>query len=492
MGLSADVEKALRGFAGAGPAEVREGGVRVGLLSELSWEVRGAAGHPLLHLWSEACNLTRRVLAIEEDSEERLIFTVLRFGRRKPSRLELRRLDFERGPRALSRENFCSRLAGVLAQKFPDEQLESLSVAADLEHSLSGSYARGILRRGPLRWAVLAVPDGETPASAENSLAFGLLWLERVRQSPRGGAVAGLRLILARETSGAVAHRLAALDSRLAVELYERDMARETLERIDPRSAANLRSWLVPARDSESLVAQALPALEPILAKVSAAITLHPLMETREVWLRFRGLAFARWKEGRVYVGLDGAQEELTAAAQPALGRLLKRLELHRNPLASNARHALYRAQPERWLESLVRSDPTAVDAALHPEFLYAQVFAGSAAGRGIIDLLGVTRAGRLAILELKAGEHIHLPLQAADYWLRVRGQQQKGELGRYGYFCGIELQPDPPLVYLVAPALRFHPSTDTLLRFLSPEIEVRRVGLAETWRRGLRVALRQ
>jgi hypothetical protein len=30
-------------------------------------------------------------------------------------------------------------------------------------------------------------------------------------------------------------------------------------------------------------------------------------------------------------------------------------------------------------------------------------------------------RDGRLAVLELKAGEDIHLILQAVDYWLRVR-----------------------------------------------------------------------
>lgn len=214
---------------------------------------------------------------------------MVRFGRVKPGRLEFVRLDFERAPRAVSRGNFCFLLAGVLAQSFPDEKLESLSAAADLEHSLPGNYARGILRRGQLRWAVLAVPDGEAPASAENSLAFGLLWLERIRQTQRGGAVAGLRLILARETTAAVAHRLAALDARMPVELYERDAARETLERIDPRSAANLRTWLVPERDSESLVAQALPALEAILAMAPAALALHPLVETREMWLRFRG-----------------------------------------------------------------------------------------------------------------------------------------------------------------------------------------------------------
>jgi hypothetical protein len=46
--------------------------------------------------------------------------------------------------------------------------------------------------------------------------------------------------------------------------------------------------------------------------------------------------------------------------------------------------------------------------------------------------------------------------------------------------------------VYLVGPALRFHPSTDSLLRYLNPEIEVIRIGLSESWRRGLRVMMRQ
>jgi hypothetical protein len=43
-----------------------------------------------------------------------------------------------------------------------------------------------------------------------------------------------------------------------------------------------------------------------------------------------------------------------------------------------------------------------------------------------------------------------------------------------------------------VAPALRFHPATGDLLNGLSPELEIVRVGLAESWRRGLRVVLRQ
>lgn len=106
--------------------------------------------------------------------------------------------------------------------------------------------------------------------------------------------------------------------------------------------------------------------------------------------------------------------------------------------------------------------------------------------------MLTITRAGRLAILELKASEHIHLPVQAADYWLRVRRHLELGHFRSYGYFPGVEIQNAPPLVYLVAPALRFHPVTGNLLRHFSPEIEVVRVGLTESWRRGIRVVARQ
>jgi len=39
---------------------------------------------------------------------------------------------------------------------------------------------------------------------------------------------------------------------------------------------------------------------------------------------------------------------------------------------------------------------------------------------------------------------------------------------------------------FLWRPALRFHPND--LLKYLSPEMEIVRVGPAESWRRGLRV----
>lgn len=492
MGLDTELEASLREFATASSIEVRENGSRVAPLAGFSWEVRGAAARPLLHLWSEQHNLTRRVLAITDHSEQRLALAVERFGRTKPDRLEFVRTEFDRSARELSREEFCQRLGRILTERFPDETVESLTISPDLEHSLSGNYARGILRNGSARWAVLAVPDDESLEGAENGLTFALLWLERAGQSCRRGFISGLRFIVPKGAARAAAHRLQVLNNKFNLELYESDPARETLERIDPYSASNVDSWLVPHRETQSLLDQARGALEPVIALAPKSISRHPTVASREVWLRFRGLVFARWDDGKIFYGAGDPREKLTAASHAGLKKLVNDLEIHRHPLATDTRHALYRSQPERWLESIVRENVTRIDATLDPRFVYAQVFANTAGEHGILDLLAVTRTGRLAILELKATEHIHLPLQSAGYWLRIRRHLQQGDFQRYGYFSGIELQLAPPLVYLVAPALHFHPTTDVILRYVSAEMEVVRVGLAESWRRGLRVVMRQ
>jgi hypothetical protein len=108
------------------------------------------------------------------------------------------------------------------------------------------------------------------------------------------------------------------------------------------------------------------------------------------------------------------------------------------------------------------------------------------------MDLVGVTRDGRLVVLELKAQEDIQMTLQAVDYWLRVRWHHERQDFPRYGYFPGVTLDPRPPRLLLIAPSLRFHPATDVILRYLDPLIEIERVGVSEQWRRGIKVVLRQ
>jgi hypothetical protein len=55
-----------------------------------------------------------------------------------------------------------------------------------------------------------------------------------------------------------------------------------------------------------------------------------------------------------------------------------------------------------------------------------------------------------------------------------------------------MELAPGSPLLILVAPAFHIHPATDTLLRFLSPEIDWTLAAVDEHWREELRVVFRK
>jgi hypothetical protein len=109
-----------------------------------------------------------------------------------------------------------------------------------------------------------------------------------------------------------------------------------------------------------------------------------------------------------------------------------------------------------------------------------------------MIDVLTLTRERRLAVVELKADEDIQLPLQGLDYWARVEWHRKRGEFQKFGYFPGIEIAEAPPLLLLVAPALHIHPATDTLLRYIAPEIECELVGIGERWREGIQVVFRK
>jgi hypothetical protein len=110
---------------------------------------------------------------------------------------------------------------------------------------------------------------------------------------------------------------------------------------------------------------------------------------------------------------------------------------------------------------------------------------------RGVLDLLAVERSGRLAVLELKATADLQLPIQALDYWLRVKWHLDRDEFTPNGYFPGVELRPEPPRLFLVSPALEFHPATETILSYFAPAIDVERIGVGVEWRKGLQVMFR-
>ena len=137
----------------------------------------------------------------------------------------------------------------------------------------------------------------------------------------------------------------------------------------------------------------------------------------------------------------------------------------------------------------------------LDPRHIYSQVPVVAGAGdRGLLDLLGVTADGRLAVIELKADDDPNFVLQGLDYWIRVRHHHRQssgpdaapGEFQRHGYFPGVALSPLEPRLYLVAPSLHIHPATETILRYLSPRVEWSLLALDERWRQQIRVVWRK
>jgi hypothetical protein len=284
-------------------------------------------------------------------------------------------------------------------------------------------------------------------------------------------------------------------------------------------------------------------------------------MEFARAQVAFAPNSFAQKLE--VTVGVGAAETLLTDECRAELAEMVAELFARRRAVegsrlftrqgAGPSRRigapmtAPYRAVPERWLESVLRKDLAPLTRAvawsslpaaergrgafanemdpdtignradvvgevskevesrvipqLDPRHVYAQVPAiAGASDRGLLDLLGVTADGRLAVIELKADEDMHFALQGLDYWIRVRHHHLQtsdagtglGEFQRHGYFVGRELSALAPRLYLVAPALRVHPATEVVLRYFSPRVEWHLLALDERWRSQVRVVWRK
>src|SRR5215472_12197781 len=196
MELAAELRRALDTVRAAGVPEVRENGEWLAGLAGAQYEVRADGDAALLHLWSAEQSLVRRVVRVAKESRERVLVEVSRFGYSRPAQLEFVADGGQRESRRIEREQFSRRLRRLLTDNFPDETIESLATSADLHHSISGSYSRGLMRCGADAHAVLAAAPNELSAVIDGILTFGLLWLQLTRDRARGGTIHGLRLFL--------------------------------------------------------------------------------------------------------------------------------------------------------------------------------------------------------------------------------------------------------------------------------------------------------
>lgn len=435
-----------------------------------------------LQAWDRTRNLTRRVIDVQEVSAGRLELTVERFARRQGQVFLLdlaRRAGADlgrRGARLVFRERF--RL--FLRRQFPQWNLAELSAEPNLEHSLSPAFPRAFLRYGQHGWAALACPpEGEASAA----LSFALIWLDYLRARERRIVIEGVAVYLPGGRERSTALRLLALDATAARYQLFVYTPEDFVSSVDPTDHGNLDTRLDACRRPEPK--------EPATWEAAAALegVERIFKHDGRASLRVRGIEFAELVNGELNFGL-GQRRAARPHHLPEIAAIAGELARFRSPDADRD-HPLFRQYPEAWLESQVRAQIGALDASLLPDPIYGQVPAFAGGERGVIDLLAADRFGRLAVIELKASADLHLPLQALDYWMRVKWHLDRGEFAARGYFPGLALRPDPPRLLLVSPALDFHPTTETILSYLLPEIEVERIGVGVEWRKGLHVMFR-
>jgi len=483
-------------------AVVVEDGAIVFDLAQSKYSISGEYNKCLIHLWSHERNFVRRVLDAEiEGSTLRL--QVQRMGQSRPARLDICRDRDQRSPaqRRTARLAYEPRLRRVLERNFPGWTTGRLTTSLDLERSFGPAYLRGSMRMGQRALAIVGVNDAETQATVDGALTCGLLWLEECRMAQRERRVVeGLVLVVPKGGATLTAQRMAHLHPSAAQwHLNEFDQREDALVRLEIGDRGNLETRLVRALDEKSVLERFAGSIEKIRGILPSAevVALSPaLVSCRQCGLEFAQARVAHdprnFSAGEEIVFGLGAEERVLDARNEADFANLVRLAASVRHKDGPKNHALWRMHPERWLEALAGENIVALDGRLRADFVYRQVPAFSAADRAMIDVLAATGDGRLAVIELKADEDIHLPLQGVDYWARVAWHQERGEFARFGYFPGREISTEKPLLMLVAPALHVHPATDTILRYLSPEIEWEVLGIDERWREGLRVVFRK
>jgi hypothetical protein len=505
-------------FAEYPAAAVLEDGRVLFEMRNAHYSLSDAHGRCVLQLWSEERNLVRTVVDVQSRTQS-LRLATRRMGAPRPQTLELVGSSDRRTPtvRDTARRTYQRLLERVLTRAFIGARVDGLRSAMDLEHSFGPAYVRGRLLCGTVAEAIIGVGAAESAATIDGILTLGVLWLDYCRRHTEGRRhVGSLKVIVPAGCWRTTAERMAWLNRDAAdFQLYTLDERSEELEPVEVRDTGNLSSRLMHAFSRDAAIERCREGLERLLAllppEARDRVEVHPGSPT-EVGLLLHGLEFARVRYGFVRNSFAhqneisfgaGANETPLAEENESLAReLFLRLFQSRHPGGSH-NDALFRLQPERWLEARLRESIGELLPGLRQDVLYTQVPALTSGDRGLLDLLTLDRNGRLTIVELKADEDLHLPLQALDYWIRVRalnddrqpasgGGRPLSAFERQGYFPGVEVSPAPPRLLLAAPALRVHPANETVLRYLSPQIEWELIALSEHWRQELKVVFRK
>ena len=385
-------------------------------------------------------------------------------------------------------------------------ELARLQLANDAAKLITDNFAKVRLGRVALsanngRLAQIEFTDGKKPFAAladitaklppEVILTHAIRWLDEI-SSRKKKPVRTLWLIAEKRQARALQklHTLLTDYRKSSITIFSID------RKSDPPRLVTLPSRTIREVFREKPPKLILPASLKTTRTAAKITELAPeavdVMVTRHgETLRFNGLPFARVRTmlgvEKAWFGTSRIMHPLNDSSWEQLEELIAELKLNRAAYAPNQRHQLYRAAPEAWLESILRRNIKLLDANLILSPIYNQFrFV-----RDKIDLLALRRDGRLVVIELKTQPDRASVFQAADYWRKIELQRRRGLLDRANLFDGRQILDKPALVYIAAPAWSFHRDFEYFARCLTPDIELWRWELHESWREDIRVISR-
>ena len=478
-------------FLLAGDFEILEDDRLIGVSNGDHTAAAFSYGKLILSCWGDEWSKSWRVISCQIFAEQLILLCSKRMG------LQQCVVNLTRGGRiretASARKEFAQRLAAMIEANLPGVRVERAITARNNRRHLSGVHARLVIRERGRRFAGIGINKDESQANIDGVLTAGLLWLEELRRS-RGSADG---LMIFAPSCDTIALRLTAISSANA-SLFRIDDTENRVERVSPfdqgdlndrfRKAARRAYWPRPGM----LPPDCVMLVESVRRLAPDEIEVHH----RGPWvsLSIRGLEIARvWiSRRRVEFGIGETRVKLDSKNEHELERLINETISQRRPDTRRRNEMMFRFQPERWLESIISSDVKAVDSTLDSRFVYSQVPTYRGEQRTFIDILSATSEGRLVVMELKVSEETEFPFQALDYWLRIEWHRARKDFHRRGYFDGLSLIDEPPLLYLVAPLFRFHETTKLIASSIHSRVPVYKIGINENWRRGVRVLLRE
>jgi len=398
---------------------------------------------------------------------------------------------------AAARQERCERLAKIVNDFVPNSKIERAALSPGMRRDQPGRYARIILRLPHERIAVAGTVARSDARNVDSLFSSVLLWFNRSLSSPKKPPINRLLMIVEHGILEAARQRHVLLRDSLRgrIELLEIDDDWKAVEATRPWERKyiwrkRLNRFPTVRQDERHDLVNEIVATRPEAIDVVAA--------RHGQTLRYHGLPFARVRcvmdRDRVWFGIEGSpRRSLDEYHQRDWLKLLHDLETYRNAECRDRRHWLHRAAGEAWLESILRRDITRLDPGLIVAPLHAQFRTSHSGPTGArpIDLLALRHDGRLVVIELKVNEDREHVFQGVDYWRRVEAHRRRGHISSAKLFGHREIADESPLVYLVAPTLRFHPSFRTLAGMIAPDIEIYRFDINEDWRSAVRVVRR-